>query len=96
MLFGMDMEKFYNEVVYVKSCGDFELYERRNGLRGIRINGKNHDITIHLIVNNNMNSEIHNFLMGCKKFFPHYKSEIQKTTKTMSSDEFWKTHVLVN
>ena len=66
MFFGMDMAMFYNEVVYVKGCDGFWLYERRSGIRGARINGTNHDKTEHFVINNR-NVEIGLFLTKHKE-----------------------------
>ncbi len=54
------------EIIYVKGCDGFWLYERRSGIRGARINGTNHDKTEHFVINNR-NVEIGLFLTKHKE-----------------------------
>lgn len=55
------------EVIYVKGCGDFELYERKSGVRGARINGVNYDMTV-LFLSQNREPEIHEFFINSKAY----------------------------
>lgn len=50
------------EVIYVKGCDGFWLYERKSKVRGARIGGVNYDMTV-LFLSENRNWEIGKFFI---------------------------------
>ena len=37
-----------DKVIYVKGCGNYWMYERENGIRGMRYNNRNYDMVPYL------------------------------------------------
>ena len=67
------------EVIYVKGCDGFWLYERKSKVRGARINGVNYDMTV-LFLAQNRNWEIHEFFINSKAYIeePEWEDEVKE------------------
>lgn len=99
-----EFELLNREVVYVKGCSGsywiyndlYWLYERKSGVRGVRINGVNYDYSDHFMAANR-EPEIHDFFMNSKYYANILESKPKRGKVTiMGADEWDKNFVVVN